>query len=68
MTYDSTWIGLFNVYPTLTTREFAKLSGVPKPGSETLLQNVADESKLTKTSTKNGVLWRIESGLCSINP
>jgi len=60
MTYDSTWIGLFNVYPTLTTREFAELSGVTKPESEMLLQNLVDESKLTKTNTKNGVLWSIK--------
>jgi predicted DsbA family dithiol-disulfide isomerase len=60
MTYDSTWSGLFNVYPTLTTREFAELSGVTKPESEMLLQNLVDESKLTKTNTKNGVLWSIK--------
>ena len=57
--YDKSWIGLFNAYPTLTTREFAELSGATKPESEMLLQNLADESKLTKTNTKNGVLWSI---------
>ncbi|WP_353483657.1 DsbA family protein [Haliscomenobacter sp.] len=60
MTYDKSWVGLFNAYPTLTTREFAELSGTPKPESEMLLQNLADEFKLTKTSTKNGVLWSIK--------
>jgi len=60
MTYDKSWIGLFNVYPTLTTREFAELSGIPKPESEMLLQNLADEFKLTKIITKNGVLWSIK--------
>jgi hypothetical protein len=60
MTYDKSWIGLFNAYPTLTTREFAELSDTPKPESEMLLQNLADESRLFKTSTKNGVLWSIK--------
>lgn len=59
MPYDKSWIGLFNAYPTLTTREFAELSGATKTESEMLLQNLADESKLTKTNTKNGVLWSI---------
>jgi len=55
--YDHSWEGLFQHYPTLTTREFSELSGLAKPDSELLLQQLADQGKLAKYTTKNGVLW-----------
>lgn len=57
--YDHSWEGLFHKYPTLTTREFSELSGTSKTESEQQLQKLADDGKLKKTVTKNGVIWAI---------
>lgn len=58
--YDHSWTNLFKIYPTLTTREFAELSGTTKKDSEILLQALVKEGKLTVTTTKNGVIWSIK--------
>lgn len=55
--YDTSWVALFNKYPTLTTKEFMELSGSLKQDSEVLLHQLVDQSKLKKLVTKNGVLW-----------
>ncbi|WP_420148383.1 ClpXP adapter SpxH family protein [Spirosoma sp.] len=56
--YDKRWESLFNKYPTLTTREFAELSGLPIPQSEEILKGLSSQQKLTEYVTKNGSLWR----------
>jgi putative protein-disulfide isomerase len=58
--YDTNWQQLFKTYPTLTTREFAELSGVTKADSEILLQQLNSEGKTNKLGTKNGVLWSVK--------
>lgn len=55
--YDTTWAGLFGKFETLSTREFSELAGLPKKESETLLQKLADEGKLTQLNYRNGVMW-----------
>jgi predicted DsbA family dithiol-disulfide isomerase len=55
--FDTRPEALFARYPTLTSREFATLSGKPKPEVEQLLADLFAENKLRKTVTKNGVLW-----------
>lgn len=59
--YDNSWNSLFNIYPTLTTREFSELSGSTKLDSEKLLQNLTNEGKLNKTIIKNGNIWTIKN-------
>lgn len=54
---DQHWSSLFTTYPSLTTREFAELSGVPRQDSEAYLQQLADQGKLSRLKTKNGDLW-----------
>lgn len=56
--YDHSWQGLFAVYPTLTTREYAELSGLTMAVADTQLSALLQEHKLTRLDTKNGPLWR----------
>lgn len=60
MKYDNSWVGLFNEYPTLTTREFSELSGSTKTEGEMLLEELTTAGKIHKTNTKNGPLWSIK--------
>lgn len=55
--YATDWKSLFALYPTLTTREFAELSGQTKPAAEAQLQRLADQKEVSKLVVKNGVLW-----------
>jgi thioredoxin-related protein len=55
--YDTTWAGLFGKFETLSTREFSELAGLPKKESETLLQKLAAEGKLSQLNYRNGVMW-----------
>lgn len=56
--YDSNWEGLFQKYPTLTTREFAELSGQRIERSKVLLQQLQQEQKIDRYTIKNGTLWK----------
>ncbi|MCC7222136.1 MAG: DsbA family protein [Chitinophagales bacterium] len=55
--YDTAWAALFDHYPTLTTREFAELSQLPRPAAESLLQILSVQGQLHALTTKNGTLW-----------
>lgn len=55
--YDHSWQGLFAKYPTLTTREYAELSGVGIPEAEKQLEQLKLQNELSKLDTKNGPLW-----------
>jgi predicted DsbA family dithiol-disulfide isomerase len=55
--FDASPESLFAQYPTLTSREFATLSGKPRDEAERVLSGLFQEKKLSKTTTKNGVLW-----------
>ena len=48
---------LFDKFATLTTKEFAVLSGVGLERANKLLSQLFDDKLLQKTVTKNGVLW-----------
>lgn len=55
--YETSPEALFAHYPTLTAREFATLSGLPRADAERVLEGMFKEKKLMKTVTKNGSLW-----------
>lgn len=55
--YDTSWQGLFSKYATLTSREFAELSGTPRKDADSYLQELYAAGKLRKLETKNGALW-----------
>ncbi|MBA6154601.1 DsbA family protein [Gelidibacter maritimus] len=59
--YSKNWETLFSIYPTLTAKEFSKLSGTPRSESEKQLNELAENGKLEKHTTKNGSIWTIEN-------
>jgi predicted DsbA family dithiol-disulfide isomerase len=56
--YETHWKSLFSKYATLTSREFAELSGTPRAEVDTFLQKLHEAGHLDKLASKNGVLWR----------
>lgn len=57
-TYNKNWEELFAVYPTLTAKEYSELSGTPRNQSDAFLDALTEKGMLTKTSTKNGAMWK----------
>lgn len=57
--YDHKWESLFAHYSTLTTKEFRVLSEMSQQDTEQLLEKLAAQKKITKQSTKNGVIWKL---------
>ncbi|WP_110056744.1 DsbA family protein [Chitinophaga sp. S165] len=55
--YAKNWEKLFEVYPTLTLREFAELSEISFPDAEQQLTDLVKEKQLTVFETKNGAIW-----------
>lgn len=55
--YETDWRSLFLKYPTLTAKEFAELSGMPRSEVESYLDNLHQTGHLKKLTTKNGALW-----------
>ncbi|GAB3973666.1 protease adaptor protein SpxH [Spirosoma terrae] len=55
--FATDWQPLFATYHTLTSREFAELSGMNRKEVDSYLQQLADSGKLAKLTTKNGFLW-----------
>jgi len=58
--YVKNWEALFAKYPSLTAKEFAELSGLPRAESENQLNELVTKGNLEKRSTKNGAIWRIK--------
>ncbi len=56
--YSKSWESLFGLYPTLTAREFAELSGTPRAESEALLNALTAKGVLEKVVSRNGALWK----------
>jgi len=57
--YSKDWEKLFDIYPTLTAKEFSELSGKPRKEAETFLNELSSDSKLKKLTTKNGSIWEL---------
>ncbi|MGU3376967.1 ClpXP adapter SpxH family protein [Chryseobacterium sp. M5A1_1a] len=58
--YDKNWESLFKKYNSLTAKEFSELSGLKKPESEKILDDLFTKGKLEKQTTKNGSMWIIK--------
>lgn len=56
--YSKNWEALFSIYNTLTAKEFSELSGTPRNDSENLLNELSNNGKLDKLTTKNGSIWK----------
>lgn len=57
--YSKNWQDLFGKYPTLTTQEFAVLTGQSFDGAENQLRTLAKEDLLQTYATLNGTLWKV---------
>ena len=57
--YSKNWQDLFGKYPTLTTQEFAVLTGQSFDGAENQLRTLAKEDLLRTYATLNGTLWKV---------
>lgn len=51
---------LFKKYRSLTAKEFSELSEKPRNESEQILNQLTDQGKVTKLTTKNGSLWTLK--------
>lgn len=58
--YSKNWKDLFAIYPTLTAREYAELSGTPRADAEKALQALEQQGHLNRLATKNGSLWMLK--------
>lgn len=56
--YETDWSSLFLKFPTLTSREFAELSGMERKDGDARLQKLHEAGQLQKFETKNGILWK----------
>lgn len=59
--YTKNWEVLFSEYRSLTAKEYAELSGIPRAESERALNELVSKSKLRKLVTKNGSLWTLNA-------
>jgi putative protein-disulfide isomerase len=57
--YDKTWMAVFLKYPTLTAKEFSELTGTERIASENILNDLVAKGQLTKSTTKNGDIWKL---------
>lgn len=55
--FDKDWKSLFTIYPSLTAREFAELSGIARSESSKVLNTLVEQGELNYLSTKNGGIW-----------
>jgi predicted DsbA family dithiol-disulfide isomerase len=58
--YSKNWEILFSIYPSLTAKEYAELSGTPRNESEEILNDLSTKGCLSKITTKNGTMWKIK--------
>lgn len=58
--YNKNIESLFEEYPTLTLREFAELSEIPKDKSIKILNELTARNFLDKYTTKNGAIWKVK--------
>lgn len=60
--FDSSPAGLFALYPTLTTKEFAVLSGKNTTDATRILAELHQKGDIGQYPTKNGVMWLGKTG------
>ena len=55
--YDKTWESVFRNYRSLTSKEFSVLTEMPRNVVEKVLDDLTENGKLEKLTTKNGAIW-----------
>jgi len=58
-TYHQDWKSIFSTYNSLTAREYAELTDMPRSASEKLLNELTANKLLQKSTTKNGAIWHL---------
>lgn len=58
--YSKNWQNLFEIYPTLTAKEFSELSGTPRNESEKVINDLSHKGSVEKLTTKNGSIWKVK--------
>lgn len=61
MPYPSDWQALFERFSSLSSREFAELSGTPRDQADAFLQRLHEDGELGKRESRNGPLWTAPS-------
>lgn len=61
LNYNKNWNLLFSKYPSLTAKEFSVLTGTPRNECENYLDELTDNGKLNKLTTKNGSIWFLKN-------
>ena len=56
---DTSWKSVFKRYPTLTTKEFATLTGNNPEASASILEDLQETKQIKKHSTRNGDWWSL---------
>lgn len=65
--YDKKWEALFSEYHSLTAKEFAELSEMPRNESEKFLNKLSALGHLTEITAGRGALWTLNKTLHSGN-
>ncbi len=52
---------LFDIFPSLSSREFSELSGTPRDETDAYLQRLHEDGELIKFESRNGPLWKSAS-------
>jgi len=55
--YPNQWNDLFNVFPTMTNREYAELRGIEPRNAEAELMDLMQKKELSVYRSKNGPIW-----------
>lgn len=58
-TYDKNWKSLFNIFSTLTLREYSELSGISRTDSSLQLDQLTENKRLKVFTTRNGSIWSL---------
>lgn len=58
---DTSRENIFSYYPTLTTKEFAVLTGKTKEAAVIFLNELNEQKKIERYDSKNGVLWKVRN-------
>ena len=61
MSINTSSENIFSHYPTLTTKEFAVLTGKTKEAAVIFLNALNEQKKIDRYDSKNGVLWNLKS-------
>lgn len=60
LSYDHSFDAVFQLYSTLTAKEFSVLTGTARKSCEQILNEASTNGKLEQFNTKNGAIWKLK--------